>query len=113
MPRADALGRAGDDDVARQERHELAQMREDLGDGEDHVARIALLPDSAVDGERERNRLRVGNLVGRHEPRSERTERVEALALDPLAAAVGLPVALRHVVGQTVAGDMRKRVLRD
>src|SRR5271165_1684234 len=85
-------------------------MRDDLGHGEDHVARIALLPDGAVDGEHERDLLRIGDLVGGHQPGAQRTEGVEALAFYPLAAAVGLPVALRHVIGETVAGDMRKCV---
>src|SRR5271165_4224238 len=107
---AHALRRAGDDHVSRQQRHELAEMRKDLGDGEDHVAGVALLPDGAVDGERERDRLRVGDLVGRHQPRPERTERVEALALHPLAAALGLPLALRDIVGEAIAGDLLERV---
>src|SRR5208337_78389 len=85
-------------------------MRDNLSDGEDHVTRVALLPDRPVDGERDRDRLRVGDFVGRHEPRAKRPERVEALALDPLAAAVCLPVALRDVIGQTVACNMRKGV---
>src|SRR5262245_15228294 len=85
-------------------------MREDFGDGEDHVARIALLANGAVDSEGDRNRLRVRDLVSRYQPGTERTEGVEALSLHPLAAAVGLPIALRDVVGETVAGDMRQRV---
>src|SRR5271166_171559 len=86
-------------------------MRKDLRHGEDHVARIALLTDGAVYREFERNSLGVRDLVGGHKPRAQWTERIEALALDPLSAAVGLPVALRHVVGETIAGDVRKRVL--
>src|SRR5215471_3252679 len=85
-------------------------MREDFGDGENHVARIAFLPGGAVDGEGDRNRLRVGDLVSRYQPGTKRAEGVEALSLHPLAAAVGLPIALRDVVGKTVAGDMRQGV---
>ncbi len=49
--------------------------------------------------------LRVGDLVGGDQPRAERVERLAALALVPLAAALELELALGDVVGDGVPGD--------
>src|SRR5678815_1195650 len=50
-PEAHARRRAGADHVARQERHELADVRHDLRAVEDHRARVAGLHALAVDVE--------------------------------------------------------------
>ena len=51
------------------------------------------------------------DLVGRHQPGTERTEGRRALALHPVAAALELKLALGHVVGEAVAGDVVHRVV--
>src|SRR5712692_2846318 len=60
---ADAWRRAGGDDVARQERHVVADVRDDLRDAEHHGARVAGLHALAVDLERHAECLRVADLV--------------------------------------------------
>ena len=55
-----------------------------LGDAEDHRARVAVLHALAVDVQPHVEVLRFGDLVGRHEPRADRAEGVAALALVPL-----------------------------
>ena len=62
------------------------------------------LTDSAAEG------LRVGDLVGGHQLRTERVERLAALALVPLAAALELELPLGHVVRDHVAGDVARGV---
>ena len=69
------------------------------------VAGARVLDDLAVDEAADPERLRIRDLVGGHDPRSHRTERVEALAADPLAVAE-LEVACRHVVQAGVAEDV-------
>ena len=67
----------------------------------------AVLAELVVDPQAQAERLRVGDLVGGDQPGAERVERLAALALVPLAAAVELELALGHVVGDGVAGDHR------
>ena len=66
---------------------------------------------SSFDPARDRERLRVGDLVGGDEPRAHRAERVERLAADPLAVAE-LDVPRGHVVEAGVAEDVVERVRR-
>ena len=95
---ADARRRAGRDDVARQQRHELADVADQMRDAEHHRARVAALHALAVDVEPHVERLRIGHFVARHQIRPDRAEGVAALAVVPLAAALELEVALRYVV---------------
>ena len=81
---AHARRRAGGDDVAGQQRHVARDVGDERGDAEDHRPRVAALPALAVDVEPHVEVLRILDLVGRHEPRPERSERVAALALAPL-----------------------------
>src|ERR1700741_3412647 len=46
---ADAAGRAGEDHVARHQRHRLAEQRDLVEDVEDKIARVRVLPRLAVD----------------------------------------------------------------
>src|SRR3546814_13097780 len=55
-------------------------------------------------------RLRVADLVGGDQPRADRAEGRETLALVPRHAAFLLPVAFGHVVDDAIAGDMAQRV---
>jgi hypothetical protein len=111
MPEADAGRRAGSDDVAGHERHELAHVAHDLGDVEDHGLGVAGLHALAVEVQPHRELLRVGHLVARHQPGAEGAEGVAALALVPGAAALDLVLALAHVVDDAIAGHVVERAL--
>src|SRR6478735_4343908 len=79
--RSDPGGRAGEDDVARQQRHGHADVRDELVDAAHHLRGPAGLLELAVDGGGDRQ---VGGVnVGGH-PRADRAERVEALGPPPL-----------------------------
>src|SRR5262249_34126598 len=75
---ADAGRRAGADHIARQQRHELADVADERRHVEDHVGGVAVLPRFAVDAQPEPQPLRIGNLVARHDERTERGERIGA-----------------------------------
>src|SRR3546814_4785050 len=83
LPQADARRGAGRDDVAGLQRHELRKIGDDLGDGEDHRLGVPVLHALAVDRQPHRQRLRVADLVGGDQPRADRAEGRETLALVP------------------------------
>ena len=107
-PDPDPGRRAGHDHVARFERERPRGVGDDLGHAEDHVAGVPVLKRLARDGGAHAEGLRVGDLVARHQPRTERAERVEALAADPLAIAE-LEVARGDVVAAGVAEHVVER----
>src|SRR5215472_5513328 len=107
----DAGRRAGDDDVAGLEHHELRAVPDEVHAVEDHRFGRAVLPRLAVDGEMHRQALRVLDLVLGDEPGAERAERLAALALGPLAGPLDLKNALGYVVGEAIAGDRVHRLL--
>ncbi len=97
----DPCGGAGEDDVAREQRHRLRDVDDQVLDGADHVARTAELALFAVD--RRLDREVVGVHVGLH-PGAQRAGGVEALGAGPLLLAP-LHVAGGDVVGAGVAKD--------
>src|SRR5438270_8476663 len=101
--------RAGGDDVAWGERHELADVADECRHVEDELARRAALFGLAVHLEPDREIVHVADLVGRGEEGAQRGERVAALALHPLAAALELEGALGVIVVQHVPGDVAQR----
>ena len=103
---ADAFGRAGGDDVAGQQAHELAEVADQGGDVEDEVRRVGVLARDVVAFEPEVQVVRIFDFVGRGEEGAEGREGVAAFAFDPLAAAFELPFALAVVVVEAVAGDV-------
>ena len=108
-PERHARGRTGADDVAGEQRHELADVADERRDAEDHVRRRAPLAELAVDRQPHAERLRIRNLVRRRQEGPDRRERVGALALHPLAAALHLKRALGIVVVEDVARDVGQR----
>src|SRR6185437_8083379 len=107
----DARRRAGDDDVARLEHHELRHVPDDVLAIEDHRPGVTALALLAVDVEPHVEVLNVLDLVFGDEPRADRAERLAALALHPLAAgALDLEIALGHVVADEIAGDRSLRL---
>ena len=103
--------RAGVDDVAGVQRHELADVPHDVGDGEDLSAVVPSCFSSPLTQSFRPQRLRVGHLVGGHQPRAQRVERLAVLALVPRPAALDLELPLGDVVRDRVPGDMRERLL--
>src|SRR5262249_52363247 len=77
--RADAGRRAGQDDVARIERDPRRQVRQLLGQIEDHVAGVGVLLDDVIDPKLDAELLRVLDVACRDDPRADRAGVVEAL----------------------------------
>ena len=102
----DSGGSAGRDQIAHTERHETTHVRDELAHGEDHVLRVAALTALAVDRGPEPKALRVGDLVGCHEPGADGREGVRALALGRAAAVLHLERALGHVVHEAIRGHV-------
>src|SRR5215471_17894467 len=90
----DARRRAGDDDVTGLQHHELRAVPHKVGDAEDHGLGGALLAGLAIHTKPHVELLRIGDFVPGDEPGTERPERLRALALGPLAAALDLEFTL-------------------
>ena len=103
--------RAGEHDVAGRERDELGDRRDQRRDVEDEPARVRGLHALAVELERDVERVRVADLVGRDQERAERGRAGPGLARQPLVRPV-LVVAHRDVVGERVAGRPRRGLRR-
>lgn len=98
---ADPCGGAREDHIAREQRHGLRDVDDQVLDGADHVAGAAELSLLAVD--RRLDGEVVGVHVGLH-PGSQRAGGVEALGTGPLLLAL-LHIAGGDVVGAGVAED--------
>ena len=95
LAHAHAGRRAGGDDVARLQRHEVADVATPACATPKII--VCVLPfwkRWPLTSSHMREVLRVGDLVGRHQPRADRAEGVAALALVPGAAALELELAL-------------------
>src|SRR5207302_7907884 len=108
---ADPRWRPGRDHVAGIERHEMADIADDVVDPEDQIGGVAVLPALAIDLGPQRQLAGVGHLVGGDQPRADRAEGVGALALGPLAAALELEFALGDVIDEAIAGNVLWRVV--
>src|SRR5438105_1455727 len=91
--------------------HTDRQPYDQLRDRVDHVPRVAILLDLAVDAQRYAQRLWVGDLVGSHHPGTDRRRCVQALALEELAALVVLDVSRRDIVDDRVAENVVHRLV--
>src|SRR5262252_7917007 len=83
-PGAGAGGRTGENDVAGMQRHAGRQLRDLLGQGEDHLAGIGILLEHAVDPQFQPELLRIADVACRHDPGPERAGPVEGLVLGPV-----------------------------
>ena len=90
----------------------MAEIPDQIERIEDHVGSRAILHELTVEPKPETESARVGNLVGRDQPRTERVERLTGLALDPLPTTFELELALGNVVGRHVSGDSPHRLFR-
>ena len=88
------------------QREELAQVGDDMGHAVNHGAGRAVLDLGPVHRQPHAKRLRIGNLVGRHQPRAGLAKVVAGLALGPLARTLGLERTFRHVVDHAIAGNV-------
>ncbi|KAJ8561619.1 hypothetical protein ON010_g8061 [Phytophthora cinnamomi] len=103
---------AREDERALGQRAVLRELADELGDREDHVARVGLLHLLPVEVGGDLERLRVRDDLGRHEHGAQRAEGVEGLGAAPLAAALlALPAARRDVVGARVAAHEAQRLV--
>src|SRR5207253_8271274 len=102
----DASRCSRDNHVTWVKRHEPAEIAHNLGDAKDHVRSRAVLAPDAVHIEPEPERLGVWDLISCDEPRSDRPERVAALALGPLTGALALQRPFRHIIGEEVTRHM-------
>src|SRR5262245_46116912 len=107
----DAWRRAGADDVAGLQAHEAAQIADEIRNAKHHRLRGAVLITMSVDLEPEAQVLAINHFVARDEPRTNRTERVRALAFHPLTGAFELKRALGEIIDDAESGDVRERVL--
>ena len=108
--RADPARRAGEDQVARLQRHRLAEMVDLVG--QTLKTRWRVLEScrtSSLTRQRMASACGSGDLVGRGDPRAERRVGVEGLAEHPLRRAV-LPGPLGGVVAAAVAEHGAKGV---
>src|SRR5258708_16771265 len=107
LDRADAVGRAGVDEVAGGELDQAGEEADGLGDVPDEIGEIALLLDRAVDLELDQALCRMADAGSRHDRRAGRRA-VEALAHVPGLAggpAGVLQVAPSHAEAGAVAID--------
>ena len=81
-------------------------LGDDRRDIEKHVRRRVFLLDGAIHREAQGERLRIGNLIRRHDDWSHWTGAVQALAEEPLDAGTILDVARAEVVDDGVAEDV-------
>ena len=110
-------GRARLDQHSRLERVEVREERHQGRHIPDHLGRRVVLSQVAVHVRSQAERLCVGNLVPRDDPRAERRRCVEVLAgaepilEPPLRVGNRLPVAGRHVVGDGIPEHVLERPL--
>src|SRR6266480_5604323 len=91
---ADAGARPGKYDIARLERHALADIGDGLGDREHHIVGVVGLHDLSVESALDLQPLAAGgHLVGRDHPGTEAAGAVEILAHGPLR---GLTLKFAH-----------------
>ena len=102
----DALGRAGQDHVARPEGHERAQVFDQAAMSKTMSRVLPLLRDAAVDERAQRQVVRVGHVGGVDQPRPEHGAAVAVLDAQVRPVVVLEVVADRVVVGDGVAGHV-------
>src|SRR5256712_5133070 len=107
---AHARRRPRGDHVAGAQRHEAAHVGHQVLDAKDHFCGVPILPALTGDHRPHGERLRVTHLVCGDQPRAHGAEGVGTLALRRGAAVLHLEPPLRHVVHETVRGDVAERI---
>src|SRR5262249_42096277 len=107
---AHARRRAGRDQVARREGHEVREVAHQITDVEDERLGVAALPLLSVPPQPELEDVGVRNLAAVGDVRTDRRKRLRDLPGHPLTADE-LEVASADVVDDRVAGDIVQRLL--
>ena len=106
--------RAGQQQVARVQGHDARGRGDLFCQGKNHLARMTVLLELAIDPQLERQVLRVGHGAGRHQARPQRAAGVVGLAGHPVELVEGLGravvVARRKIDGHGVGRHMREGV---
>ena len=92
------------------QRHKAADVAHQLGNTKNQIGRGAVLHPLAIDLQPQAELLRIGHLVCRHQPGAHGGEGVRSFALVPLAAALELKGALRHIVHQHITSHIGQGV---
>ena len=104
---ADSLRSAGEYGGARKQGGAAAEEFDQGRNAENHVVRVPILHDLAVEQSLNAQRVWVGDGFGRREARPKRRERVKPFPAAPLGATpFELPVARANVIATGVAGDV-------
>ena len=102
--------RAGDDDIAGLERHEGADIGDQIRERLYHAGVVSSCVISPLILTVMCSGLVEIDLVGRHQPRADAAGRIPILALRDVELAVANPVADGALVAQRRAGDMVERL---
>src|SRR5262249_24649317 len=111
----DAGWRAGGDDISCPQGHDCREVRDLFTQRPNHVFRAVFLHDLPVYAQLHLDRLWIHDRPSRHDPRTERCERVVALPLKPIelewiiVAHVEIP--RRDVIDNRVSCDVIERPL--
>lgn len=104
--RADAVRCSRGDQVSGFQRHDRADVRDELAHGEDHVARVSILARCCVHATAHAARRWIQVC---HKQRTGWTERIESFRPRPLAILL-LQIARGHIVHARVTEDVVERV---
>src|SRR5579872_2883625 len=104
---SDARRSAGEDQIARFERHDLRNIGDQLADAEDQLSSGRILHCLTVQSQLDREALRIRNFISADEPGTCRGERVGSLSQKRLLPGLlELPVAGRNIVAVHIAGNV-------
>src|SRR5579872_3367072 len=84
----------------------MRDVGHEVSDAEDHLSRVRVLVSLTVDLEPQIEVLRIGDLIGRYQPRPDGSKSVETLPLVPGTSALELRTAAGDVIDDGVASDM-------
>ncbi len=102
----DACGGAGGYDVAGFECHDVAEERDDIGDGVNHLRCVGFLADAAVYGKLHIEILHIVHIVFCEQVRSHRQEAVGPFAVEPVVKLVPGSPDPCFSEGDTSCGDV-------
>src|SRR5690606_38534502 len=88
---ADPRWGACDDQCARLQSHELAQIADQVSGRENHVTGVALLTCLAIYFQGQLDIAHIGNFIDGRDPWAHRGKSVKALTLAPLPTTIHLP----------------------
>ena len=87
--------------------HEFTDVADEFGYAKNQIRGGSVLHAFAVDLQPQGQLVWVGDFIGRDQPRTDGREAVAAFSLVPLAAALELECAFRHVIDQHITRNTR------